>query len=220
MMDDREYEELVKTMKSQHNQPPDTPRDRMWEQIEASRAERRQPKGKIVGTITPRVWRLAAAAAAVLVLGIAIGRMVPRNSAPVGPMVENTVPLAPIETTTASPTRDLLYQKAAADLFGRADILLTDFKVTPCADQDLETVPEWAGGMLLQTRLLMGSPVAQDQEMHNLLLDLELVLAQIVGINKNNCARDVAWIRDAMEEKSTIDRLRFMRPANPSRDAI
>ena len=220
MMDDREFDELVETMKSGHNQPPETPRDRMWERIDASRSERRPGKGKIAGILTPRVWRLTAAAAAVLVLGIAIGRMVPRDNVPMGPLVENTAPTAPLLATTDPRTGDLLYRKAAADLFGRADILLTDFKVTPCADQDLEAVPDWAGGMLLQTRLLMGSPVAQDQNMHDLLLDLELVLAQIVGINKDNCARDVAWIRDAIEEKSTIDRLRVMRPASATHDAI
>ena len=83
-----------------------------------------------------------------------------------------------------------------------------------------ETVPNWAGGMLLQTRLLMGTSIAQDPEMGALLLDLELVLAQIVGISKENCARDVAWIRDAMAENSTINRLRLMRPTDAAGDAI
>lgn len=215
MMDDREFESLVDEMKDRHNRPGEVPRDRMWERIHASRQDRRPARGKIAGAISPRVWRLAAAAAAVLVLGIAIGRMVPRDSGPVGPLVENTVPVP-----QDKPAGDLLYRKAAADLFGRADILLTGFNITSCADQDLETVPNWAGGMLLQTRLLMGSPVAQDQEMRALLLDLELVLAQIVGINKDNCARDMAWIRDAMDEKSTINRLRSIRPANPTYHAI
>jgi hypothetical protein len=75
-------------------------------------------------------------------------------------------------------------------------------------------MPSWAGGMLLQTRLLMETPVGRDPETRALLMDLELVLAQIAGISQNNCARDVAWIRDAMTEQATIDRLRLARPVS------
>ena len=71
-------------------------------------------------------------------------------------------------------------------------------------------MPEWAGGMLVQTRLLMGTPVADDPAVLELLEDLELVLAQIVGISRDNCARDMAWIRSGLENRSTIDRLRRM----------
>ena len=44
-------------------------------------------------------------------------------------------------------------------------------------------MPEWAGGLLLQTRLLLDSPVADDPEMQELLEELELVLAQIVSLS-------------------------------------
>ena len=97
---------------------------------------------------------------------------------------------------------------AARDLFGRADFLLTDFKVRSCGTADLTEVPDWAGGMLVQTRLLMGTPAADDLEMKNLLEDLEMVLAQIVGLSRENCAGDMAWIRQGLLERATIDRLR------------
>ena len=33
-MSDREFDELVDAMRENHNKPPETPRDRMWERIE------------------------------------------------------------------------------------------------------------------------------------------------------------------------------------------
>ena len=68
-MSDREFDELVEEMKQSHNPPPEVPTDRMWAAIEARRAEDRQR------TTWPRWVRPALAMAAVLLLGIAIGRV-------------------------------------------------------------------------------------------------------------------------------------------------
>jgi len=64
--------------------------------------------------------------------------------------------------------------------------------------------------MLVQSRVLMGSPVAVDSAVQVLLEGLELVLAQIVGLSRDHCARDMAWIRSGLENRATIDRLRRM----------
>jgi hypothetical protein len=207
---EQEWERLANVMKDQHNRPGDVPRDRMWARIEEERAKKRESQAgpsKVIGRINPRIWRTAAAAAAVLLVGISIGRMSIPDPTVVPGNLQVAAPNDPVDPAKEPPIKNnpagnLLYRKAATDLFGRADALLTGFKVTPCVEQDLETVPDWASGMLLQTRLLMNTPLAEDQEMENLLLDLELVLAQIVGLNKDNCARDVAWIRDAMAQKA------------------
>ncbi len=224
MMQDRELERLVETMKSGHNQPPPTPRDRMWQRIEAARREAAGIDTAGQETAAPRTawrprqrfWTTAAAMAAVLVLGVAIGRWTGAPAPGTGPdPVQQTVAQlepAPPDGAFRHGTANLLYVKAAGDLFDRADVLLTDFKITPCAEQDLQAVPDWAGGMLLQTRLLLNTSVAEDPALRDLLLDLELVLAQIAGLNPNNCSRDAAWIRDALDQQSTIDRLRLLRP--------
>ena len=146
--------------------------------------------------------------AAVLVVGIFIGRMTQET----GRLPSaDTIPVAVVEQEKPAPDlrlRQDIYAMAARDLFGRADFLLTDFKVRSCGTADLTEVPDWAGGMLVQTRLLMGTPAADDLEMKNLLEDLELVLAQIVGLSRKNCAGDMAWIRQGLLERATIDRLR------------
>ena len=210
MNNDKEIGEMAR----KHNAPPEVPRDRMWARIDAARAERQserrgvlQPDFKARRSPTFRIVRLAAAVAAVLVVGIFIGRMTQETDTL--PVIE-TVPVAVIEDQpTADPTlRRDVYAMAARDLFGRADYLLTDFKVRSCGRNDLTEVPDWAGGMLVQTRLLMGTPAAEDIEMNNLLEELELVLAQIVGLSKDNCADDMAWIRKGLQDRATIDRLR------------
>ena len=202
MMDDKELEKLARS----HNQPPEVPRDRMWEKIDAVRSGRR---GVVQPDFTPRrspafrIMRIAAGVAAILVLGVFIGRMTDQQPAPV------PVPVAVNEVETTDPEiKKDIYRLAARDLFSRADYLLTDFKVRSCGKDDMSEVPAWAGGMLVQTRLLMDTDVAEDIEMKNLLDELELVLAQIVGLSRDNCARDMAWIRQGLQERSTIDRLR------------
>jgi hypothetical protein len=206
MMDDKELDKLARS----HNQPPEVPRDRMWEKIDAARNGRR---GVVQPDFTPRrspafrIMRIAAGVAAILVLGVFIGRMTQRQPGPTpgsGP-----VPVAVHEVEAIDPDiKKDIYRLATRDLFSRADYLLTDFKVRSCGKDDLSEVPAWAGGMLVQTRLLMDTDVAEDVEMKILLDELELVLAQIVGLSRDNCASDMAWIRQGLQERDTIDRLR------------
>jgi len=212
-MKDRELDELVDAMRENHNNPPETPRDRMWERIEAARRE-----CKVVRLPDRRRlwWRLGLSAAAVLVLGIALGRMTTTPDAP--PMVADTgstsppVARAPADPAPQDETTALV-RHAALNLFGRADVLLTDLKVSNCSDKDLRPVPAWAGGLLTQTRLLLDSPLGEDAETRALLLDLELVLARIAGLSREDCARDVDRIRRDLDDNSTLDRLRLAAAA-------
>lgn len=78
-----DLDELLRVAARDYNRPGATPRDRMWESIRARR-EHRAPVG-----VRHSSWRrfvLPAAAAALLVVGVAIGRLyerlAPRQSAP------------------------------------------------------------------------------------------------------------------------------------------
>ena len=71
-MDDKD----IKDMAEKHLEVPEVPRDRMWERIDAARRDRR---GVARPDFTPRrpVWRVArwaAGLAAVLLVGVMIGR--------------------------------------------------------------------------------------------------------------------------------------------------
>lgn len=206
-MNDHDFDELVERMKHEHHNPPPVPRDRMWTRIEAARHSR------TVQAPRRPVWRRwgqpVLAAAAVLVLGFAIGRMSQRPDS--GPVVADADTATP--PPLASGPRDEtspLVRHTAAHLFARADVLLTDLKVTSCAGRkDDGAVPAWAGGLLVQTRLLLDTPLTNDPETKRLLQDLELVLVRIAGLSTEDCAGDVDRIRQDLETNATLDRLRL-----------
>jgi len=201
-MTERDFEKLVERMADVHNDPPPTPRERMWRQVEARRT-RTSPKRRIPRTF----W----AVAAVLLLGIGLGRWSspPRDAGPVAVAVPRTPEALPE-----------LYQQSTLALFNKADALLTDFRLSGCDAGEMDPTHEWATRMLRQARLLQGTPVGQNAELEGLLMDLELVLAQIVAINPENCDRDVAWIRSGLTQRATLDRLRAVTDRSTALDAI
>jgi hypothetical protein len=81
MMNDQEkLDELIRNAAQEYNRPPiSVPRDEMWAAIDAARAERARRPVQVVSasprrSFTRITW-LGAAAAAVLMIGIGIGRM-------------------------------------------------------------------------------------------------------------------------------------------------
>ncbi len=113
-----------------------------------------------------------------------------------------------------------IYQHSTQTLFDQADVLLTEFRLGDCSTQELDSTSRWASGMLVQTRLLQGTPVGQNPQIGPLLLDLELVLAQIVGINPENCDQDVAWIRSGLNQRETLNRLRTVNLRRETQDPL
>lgn len=220
-MEPRDFEEMVDRMSRTHNPPPPTPRDRMWERIEAARGPRRQVLRPALGRRPAAAGRwlgAAAALAAVLAVGIFIGRLQPAARGPVdqGPMVQGPMVQGPQLPDPVDPApaagRDAgraVARQAALALFDRADVLLTEFRLEGCDDPATDPVPGWASGLLLQTRLLLGGG-GNDPRQRELLEELELVLAQIAGISNEHCRRDVAWIRDGLARRATVERLRLM----------
>ena len=66
---DDDLDEMLRAAARDYNRPSDVPRERMWEAIRAARAERAPAPHE-----TRLTWLVPAAAAAVLIIGIAIGR--------------------------------------------------------------------------------------------------------------------------------------------------
>ena len=66
-----------------------------------------------------------------------------------------------------------------------------------------------AGELLSRTRLLLDSPAASDPQMHDLLEDLELVLAQVVRLQNDSTSHtELDLIRRALQQRDVIPRLR------------
>jgi hypothetical protein len=190
-MNERKFEKLVEGLAEENHNPSSAARHRMWQQVQGQQSLN-PAKSRF------RYLKVAAAMAAVLVVGIGIGRWS-------NPVVQQG-PVADLKTEAAA--RPDVYQQSTLALFNRADALLTEFRLGDCSTAKWDPTSQWAAGMLMQTRLLQGTSAGQNPELGPLLMDLELVLAQIVGINPEHCDQDLAWIRSGLNKRSTLDRLR------------
>jgi len=212
-MNERDLDDLVDEMKRSHHAPPPAPADRMWDRIAAARAPQAARPARRPRPAWPW-WQAGLAAAAVLVLGIAIGRYSGRpggmtvadGAAPgTGPGTEQPITDSPPIEPIVKP----VVRFAAANLFSRADALLTDLQTADCSTDAMAPLPGWAGNMLAQTRLLLDSDLSRDPGTKDLLQDLELVLARIASLRPGNCDADVNRIREDIRAKATVDRLRL-----------
>ncbi|MFO7609862.1 MAG: hypothetical protein R6X35_11830 [Candidatus Krumholzibacteriia bacterium] len=217
-MSDREFEDLVEILRRDHHTPPPVPADRLWARIAAAREARTARGRRRPG---PAWWQAGLAAAAVLVVGIAIGRFAlrpdPGPELAAGP-APAAAPFAPADRGREAPdsgsppddgTVQPLVRHTATSLFARADALLTDLQTGDCRRRDLAPLAGWAGGMLAQTRLLLDTPLAEEPDTRALLLDLELMLARIASLSPRDCTADVDRIRQDLQDKSTLERLRL-----------
>ncbi len=229
------FEEMLTELRDGYNPPPETPREEMWADIQArigaggSEAEEGDRhvismRGRRSSTRERRssIWTRAgkpvgwAAAAAVLVLGLGIGRMTAPSAGPVGPgsSVASEVPWEPGEGT------DLL-KVAAADHLSDTESLLTLVRADARSGRLDPAVGSWARGLLTQTRLLMDAQGTGDPAMQTLLKDLELVLVQIVGA-ANAPAEDTSRVQselilalDGLEQNEVLTRIQAVVPAGP-----
>jgi cytoskeletal protein RodZ len=105
-----DFDEMLRAAAREYNRPDETPRDRMWENIRAARAR------QTAVPVRPTVWKrfvLPAVAAALLVLGVAIGRIYERmttKSAPTPNVATMTAPSdseASVRRHVTKPTRDV-----------------------------------------------------------------------------------------------------------------
>jgi hypothetical protein len=168
--------------------------------LEAARRRRRTWVG-------PRSW---AAAAAVLIIGIALGRA----TAPGGPSAA-VQPVVEEGTGGVRPTPAAL-DFAALEHLGRSESLLTMVRADARSGRLDPAVAPWARSLLSQTRLLLDANGGADATLDELLGELELVLIQIVGVAE---AGDEARMRTeldltvgGMDEREVLARIRAAMP--------
>lgn len=201
-----EIPEILARLRDTYNVPPRTPSEEMWASIaprlkrsgvEEADADadvvilaeaRKRRAGARSGPLpTHRVAGWAVAAAAALILGIGIGRL----TAPDVPG-----PAGPASIATASPVSST--RLAAHAHLGEMESLLTMVRADARDGRVDPATAQWASGLLTQTRLLLDAQDEGSPAVNDLLLDLELLLVQIIGVAETGSA-DEARARTELE---------------------
>ena len=192
-MSDDQLDERFREAARAYNAPPETPREAMWARIQAGR--RRDPR---VLRLAPRRLLWAAAAAAVLTLGIGIGR----------------ISVSPGTVTWEGPSSNATtYRLAAQEHLSQSETFLTLFRTSLEERTDHRLASASARQLLATNRLLLDSPAAVEPAIRLLLEDLELVLAEIAQLSPRSREQDLQLIRDGMERGNVMPRLRTAVPA-------
>lgn len=205
-------EQLIREAAREYHRPPQTPRDAMWARIQAERQDGRSAGRLGTRVIHSPIWRVAAAIAAVLVVGVTIGR----STAPVTPagqdarLATNDTPAFELASES-----QVAFRVAASEHLSRVEMFLTFFRAE-ARSGDLREIDYLrpARNLLFQTRMLQDSPIARDLALKTLLDDLELVLVQIAQFSDDR-AGDLEFIDQGMEQRGVLLRLRSAIPAGP-----
>lgn len=220
MMDEREdrFDEMLRDAARDYNAPPATPKAEMWERIRAARQADRRTDGQSDGILTLRPSvrlsnrpsvRLALALAAILVLGVAIGRFTAPGDLVAPAANPTTASTAPEPESRERP--NMAAQVNTSNHLSRVETFLTEFGTAP-ASPDFS---DQAKNLLGTTRLLLGSKRV-DPRTRILLEDLELILVQIATLNPEDRREDLDFIADGLAQNQLRTRLRNAIPAGPA----
>lgn len=201
-----------------YNRPGPVPRDEMWTVIAGALEPQgtRQPDPAPMGPgevrrFPRRGWiRPAMAAAAILVVGIGLGRL----SGP-GPLVDSGGVSNGPGASGGDAVRVPEFPTLAADYLLDAEAFLTLLRADAREGQLEGDMGAWARSLLLQTRLLMETGQAPDPAVRRLLEDLELILVEVARIPVNDRRRaseELKWIDEGMASQDVLPRLRAVAP--------
>jgi hypothetical protein len=201
-MDDDQLDESLRAAARDYHAPPETPRDAMWRAIEAQRHADRARRPAVRRWIP---W--AAAAAALLALGVGIGRLT-SPGVPAGQARPASAAAAP-----APQVNETAYRLATVEHLGQAEAFLTLFRAAVRSGGQERLASATARQLLASNRLLLDSPAGRDRRTRVLLEDLELVLAEIAQLSPGATAGDRELIREDLERGGVLSRLRTVVPA-------
>jgi hypothetical protein len=201
-MDEKRLDQLLDDAARTYRVPPEPPLDAIWSRVEAEAfapvTARRGGSG----------WRvLAAAIAASLVLGVALGRYSTRGdrASTIAAVSASTVTPAanPAAQAAAAP-----YQRATEEFLGSTALLLAALPRNGSGGQTPALLPDQAAELLTTTRLLLDSPVSANPRMKALLQDLELVLAQVSRLQPRRENATLTLISQTLEDRELVPRIR------------
>jgi hypothetical protein len=202
-MNDEKFEDLMRDAAHSFRKPPEADLDAMWREIDARRAtsDERPVVQLHRSSLVPHRSSIALIAAT-LVIGVAIGRYTAHPS--------TTPEAAPATTVASAQGIDAgPYDVETSRYLGQTAALLIALPSEVKAGRAGEQFVGRANELLSRTRLLLDSPAASDPRMHDLLEDLELVLAQVVRLQNDTTSRtELEIISRALEQRDVIPRLR------------
>ncbi len=209
-------------MKS-YNRPGPIPREEMWaviaEALESPDAspEDAHPKAAVrpsgahlrfprrVGWLRPSL-----AAAAILVVGIGIGR----NFGPATVAAPGVGPEA-IVAGGEGRIRGPAFHTIAADYLEDTEAFMTLLRADAREGQLDGDMGSWARALLLQTRFLMETERDPDPAVRRLLEDVELILVEVARVpadDESRATEELKWIDEGMETQDLLPRLRAVTP--------
>jgi len=204
-MNDERFEHLMRDAKDTYRKPPVPDFDAMWEGVEREAFADRGLTTDRASLISSRTSRIIAIAAT-LVVGIALGRASMSFGTKAAPA---SAPVATVASVSSNAAQSLPYEEETSKYLGQTAALLIALPSEVKAGRADEQFIGRAGELLSRTRLLLDSPAASDPQMHDLLEDLELVLAQVVRLQNDSTSHtELDLIRRALEQRDVIPRLR------------
>jgi hypothetical protein len=180
--------------------------------VEIAQAGTRRGRGDVLDI--PKRWLLAAAA--VLVLGIGIGR----RTAPDGSVALLPTGGAPVAELPEAGANGLAF--AALLHLARTEPLLTTVRADARSGRMDPSIGPWATTLLAQTRLFLDARTGERDDVQRLLTDLELVLVQIVGASygwigdEGRAREEMGLAVRSLEREELLDRIRTATPSTMS----
>jgi len=204
--------EGLRSAAREYNDPPELTRaelDEMWSSIESEAFPTAGAGRKVDIGLEPRRPRWSSARtlltiAATLLLGVAIGRLSARQT-PSSTPPDVHASMAVMSDSVGLPEP---YQSTTSRYLGQTAALLVALPAEVRAGRANEPYLGRAHDLLLTTRLLLDSPAAADPRFRTLLEDLELVLAQVVRLQSVESPAELELIRQALEQRDVLPRLR------------
>jgi hypothetical protein len=106
----------------------------------------------------------------------------------------------------------MAYRVVVGEHFKEAETVLALFAAESSADKDLSAA---ARRLATTTRLLIGSRAGEEPEVRRMLLELEILLAQIARLVDERDAPERQEVREGLEDTAVLPRLRQMIPHDP-----
>jgi hypothetical protein len=192
-----------------YREPPMLDAGALWKKIDASRrpaVDRRKARGSRRPVMSSRAAAWITGIAALLVVGIGIGRL----TAP----TPSSVAVPAVVSSGSDRVASAALEVAAARHLSQAEAYLTLFQASVRSGRADSLPVATARELLATNRLLLDSPVA-NARLRPLLLDLELVLAEITQLGVSGRQADVQFITDGLDHGDVMMRLRAV-PARGS----